>query len=618
MKSSGKEERNVCMKQKWRRLGAGVLATALAGGVLLGSTSAAALSGENGSFRTVASIRDEIEQELGIDSSSQGGWERPPEGEPPEFLEAQYDFDAATGTIRKITVSESGYLEIPDEINGVTVKRIAPYAIQGLPVIGVYLPNTLEIVDGVIAADCPELEILDIAPTTKVTARVYENCPLLGDKPLNYGGTPYFETEIFKPYPSTGIGKSVNMPQGLMKKLGVFQGNGNNMNWGGTLTRVEAVTILLRLLGQEEEAKAAAAWDCAFTDVPQWALGYVNLAHKQGMVKGVAPGIFNPNGLCGAQEFSLMILRLTDHTEGTDYAWSTAVRDFQKLVERGRDLDARGYASNQDTQLFSFLHNDPLTRELACAQLYRALLVPMADGKTSLADVLCAEHSLPVSEMANFEVRLTAAAMGGRMDAGMEADQHRMRNLMVGLDDVAKWAAAEENRKEESVSPQIQELTDQVTAGLTSDYDKAKAICKWIADNIAYDHDGDEFDIENPFAQLDPDYTLEQRRGICAGFTTLTKAMMNAAGIPCVGINGRGGMPNSDGLPGYHSWNEVYADGRWFPVDNTWDCQNDYRNGSTVPSGNEGYRYFDMDPVAFYDKHDRLFTDRNPESAMFY
>lgn len=605
------------MKQKWKRLGAGALATAMTCSVLLGSTGAAALSREIRMPHTVASIRDEIDQELGR-NPSQGGWERPPEGEAPEFLEAQYDFDAASGTIRKVTVLESGYLEIPTEINGVEVKRIAPYAIQNLPVIGVYLPHTVEVVDSVIVADCPELEILDIAPTTKVTTKVYENCPLLGDKPLNYGGTPYFEMEIFKPYPDSNLGKEVAMPQALMKKLGVFQGNGNNMNWNGTLTRAEAVTILLRLLGQEEEAKAAASWESAFTDVPQWAQGYVNLAYKQGMVAGVAPGIFNPNGLCSAQEFSLMILRLTDHSEGTDYSWSTAIRDFQKLVERGRAVDIRGaYATDRDVQLFSFLYNDPLTRELACAQLYRALLVPMADGKTSLADVLCAKYGLPVSEMANFEVRLTAAAMGGRIDASMEADPRRMRNLMVGMDDVAKWTAAEENLREETVSPQIQELTAQVTAGLTSDYDKAKAICKWIADNIAYDYD-DYYDSENPFKQLNPDDTLEQRRGVCAGFAGLTKAMMNAAGIPCVSMSGRGGQSDSFGLPGYHAWNEVYADGRWFPVDNTWDCQQDYREGTTVPSSNQGYVYFDMDPMAFYDLHDCLFTDRNPERNIFY
>ena len=495
------------------------------------------------------------------------------------------------------------------------VRKIGPYAIEALPIGALYIPPVIKSPDSVIVADCPNLRSIAVPPTTSVTSRIYENCPLLDGQSLN-PATPYSETEIFRPYPSTGVGKTVNLPQGLMTKLGVFQGNGSNMNWDGPLTRAEAVTILLRLLGQEE-AQTTVAWEPAFTDVPQWAPGYVNLAYRQGMVKGVGAGLFNPDGLCGAQEFSLMILRLTDLSEGTDYGWSTSIRDLQERIGRSRTLEGED-AEIKDGQLFNMLYNDALTRARSCALLYRALSAPMADGTTALADVLCAEHGLPVSEMANFEVRLTSAAVGGRIDAGMEADQHRMRNLMVGLDDVAKWAAAEENRKEESVSPQIQELTDQITAGLTSDYDKAKAICKWIADNIAYDYDDHEFDSENPFAQLDPDDTLEQRRGLCSGFTTLTKAMMNAAGIPCVGINGRGGMPNSNGLPGYHAWNEVYADGRWFPVDNTWDCRNDYRNGSTVPSANEGYGYFDMDSAAFYDKHDCLFTDRNPESDIFY
>ena len=610
----GKRRGEMCMKQEWKRLGTGVLATVLAGSMLLGSASAAAGTRQGGGAVASLNIKDLVNQAAGREESED---DSQAEDHDVDFVEAEFTFDAASGTILKVTVSESGYLDIPMEINGVTVKRIAPYAIQGLPVIGVYLPHTIELVDSVIVADCQELQIVSIAPTTRVTTRVYENCPLLGKKPMDYGATPYFEKEIFQPYPSTGIGKSVNMPQGLMKKLGVFQGNGNNMNWEATLTRVEAVTVLLRLLGQEEEAKAAAAWEPAFTDVPQWALGYVNLAYKQGMVKGVGAGLFNPNGLCGAQEFSLMVLRLTDYKEGADYGWNTSVRDLQGLISESRTMEGEN-AEIKDGQLFNMLYNDSLTRELSCALLYRALSAPMADGKTSLADVLCAEHGLPVSEMANFEVRLTAAAVGGRIDAGMEADQHRVRNLMASMDDVAKWEAAEENKTEVTVSRQIQELTDQITAGLTSDYDKARAICKWIADNIAYNHDEPEITSEALLLQLDADYTLEQRRGICGGFTALTKSMMWAAGIPCVSVKGRGGASNSMGLPGYHSWNEVYADGRWFPVDNTWDCQQDYRNGTTVSGSNDGYKYFDMDRVAFYDLHDCLFTDRNPESDIFY
>ena len=40
------------------------------------------------------------------------------------------------------------------------------------------------------------------------------------------------------------------------------------LNWDDTLTRAEVVTMIIRLMGLDEEAQAAASRPCPFTDVP--------------------------------------------------------------------------------------------------------------------------------------------------------------------------------------------------------------------------------------------------------------------------------------------------------------------------------------------------------------
>lgn len=51
------------------------------------------------------------------------------------------------------------------------------------------------------------------------------------------------------------------------------------------MTRSEAVTMLVRLLGRENEALSG-KWETPFTDVPAWAEPYVGLAYENGLTTG--------------------------------------------------------------------------------------------------------------------------------------------------------------------------------------------------------------------------------------------------------------------------------------------------------------------------------------------
>ena len=75
--------------------------------------------------------------------------------------------------------------------------------------------------------------------------------------------------------------------------LGLFKGTGTDVSGNPIFdlnrapTRAEAVTMLVRLLGKEDEALAG-DWNTPFTDVADWAKPYVGYAYANGLTAGVS------------------------------------------------------------------------------------------------------------------------------------------------------------------------------------------------------------------------------------------------------------------------------------------------------------------------------------------
>ena len=73
--------------------------------------------------------------------------------------------------------------------------------------------------------------------------------------------------------------------------LGLLNGAGTNpdgtpdFNLGGTMTRGEAIIMVVRLSGYEGQALSR-DWDHPFTDVEPWADPYVGLAYARGISRG--------------------------------------------------------------------------------------------------------------------------------------------------------------------------------------------------------------------------------------------------------------------------------------------------------------------------------------------
>ena len=94
--------------------------------------------------------------------------------------------------------------------------------------------------------------------------------------------------------------------------LGLFQGTGTDANGNPIYeldrapTRNEAVTMLVRLLGKDAEAKAG-TWDIPFNDVVAWVRPYVGYAYAHGLTSGTSASTFSGADTITATQYLSLI-----------------------------------------------------------------------------------------------------------------------------------------------------------------------------------------------------------------------------------------------------------------------------------------------------------------------
>lgn len=115
-----------------------------------------------------------------------------------------------------------------------------------------------------------------------------------------------------------------------LKALGLFRGTNLGTGSGYELerapARIEALIMLIRLLGEEEAALACTA-EQPFSDVPDWCARYVAYAYEKGYSNGVGGGRFGTNEPASAVIYTEFILRALGYS-------STAQTDISDAPER--------------------------------------------------------------------------------------------------------------------------------------------------------------------------------------------------------------------------------------------------------------------------------------------
>jgi hypothetical protein len=155
-----------------------------------------------------------------------------------------------------------------------------------------------------------------------------------------------------------------------LHEWGIFADAANEMQLERIPTRLEGLTLLIRLMGKEKEASAMDGASSYFTDVPQWGRKYANYAYAMKLAKGIGNRRLGANDPLRLNDYVVFILRALGYDEKkNDFTWANAV---EKGIAIGLLLP--GYKN-------PFIM---LTRGLMARITYNALYVAMKNGKAFL------------------------------------------------------------------------------------------------------------------------------------------------------------------------------------------------------------------------------------------
>ena len=142
-------------------------------------------------------------------------------------------------------------------------------------------------------------------------------------------------------------------------ELGLFQGTGETANGkpiyslDAAPTRAQAVTMLVRLLGREAEAKAG-SWTTPFTDLADWAKPYVGYAYTNGLTNGLSADRFGSGDKVTANQYLTFILRALGYSSESDFRWDKAAAFSDSVgLTHGEYAAARSFTRG-DTARISY------------------------------------------------------------------------------------------------------------------------------------------------------------------------------------------------------------------------------------------------------------------------
>lgn len=113
----------------------------------------------------------------------------------------------------------------------------------------------------------------------------------------------------------------------ILYQLGLFHGVGTlpdgspNFDLLGTPTREVAITMLVRLLGKDSEAKTG-TYAIPFADVSDWAKPYVGYAYENKLTLGLSKTTFGGSDAVTAAQYLTFVLRALGYSSDSDFSWS--------------------------------------------------------------------------------------------------------------------------------------------------------------------------------------------------------------------------------------------------------------------------------------------------------
>ena len=159
-----------------------------------------------------------------------------------------------------------------------------------------------------------------------------------------------------------------------LNKLGLFNGTDNGYDLDSTFTRAQGATMLVRLLGRENEIDQ---WNAGtvFSDVEadNWANPYISYCYANGIVNGTSETTFTPEREMTCEEYLTIILRAIGYSNVNPDNACIAAAEYGLLTSK---------TLNDIAEKETFIRDDMVYIS------YNALTIKGADGKTIAENLL--------------------------------------------------------------------------------------------------------------------------------------------------------------------------------------------------------------------------------------
>lgn len=173
-----------------------------------------------------------------------------------------------------------------------------------------------------------------------------------------------------------------------LAEIGVFKGTGSSFELDREPTRLEGLIMLIRLLGKESDANKLSGVTSVFTDVPDWAQGYVNYAYQNNLTKGIGNQLFGTNNKMNGNAYLTLLLRALGYDDSratNDFTWSQAI-EFAKKV------------GLLDEELYFKMVSNPFTRDYVAKSSYNTLNQKVKGTNTLLIQRLVSVGAISLSQ----------------------------------------------------------------------------------------------------------------------------------------------------------------------------------------------------------------------------
>lgn len=172
--------------------------------------------------------------------------------------------------------------------------------------------------------------------------------------------------------------------------LGLFKGTGTNpdgtpiFDVDKTPTRNQALIMLIRLLGKEDEALAG-TWEIPFTDVSESMRPYVGYAYTNGLTNGTSATTYSGSNPINSTQYIVFVLRALGYEDGVDFQWDNAWQFATDIRASREDYTSSSRLTRGDLAIIS--------RD--------ALVTKLKDSETRLVERVCdkpLDPELPITQ----------------------------------------------------------------------------------------------------------------------------------------------------------------------------------------------------------------------------